>query len=389
MTANPIRYTISLIALWITSFMGQSVFAQSFDSSAFTAKLTADIEQVRARVVAVTCKASVEVVICKGAMTESAEQRFRKRLAVDLPANDEVMELTKSFLLDFVSGHFLAEGTDHRSSLQLDPSGSPSLTLFRQWATTAFDGTHFRTLTPREKLHQRSIPPGIRYPVEFWESKPDGADPFTFDIGLLPLFWCGGAISDQAITAKTVRGELPLRRWRAALAVNNPSSRMITLTSPPGRYGEYCQFVIPEGGGFHPVKSIFNDGKHVSSELDVSWDDTDQGRLPRQWFVKRFRRDGQLKSQEHFKVHSVRLNPPVNADSFVLLPRKGMIVESRDGKSLVFAVHGEQFQASTNYELNNLIDRQWHWMALLLFALAVIVAIALIALRWRPSLFHT
>jgi hypothetical protein len=387
MNGNTYRTIVCSAILGLCWFLCWSAFAQPTNRSDLMAKQSTDIERLRSKVKTLACDMSVEVVVCKGAMNEAAEVRFRKKLETTLPPDDYIVELTKSVLFDFANGRYSANGLDHRVMLELDTRGAPTAVFFREWAATAFDGTHLRSVTPREKLNPKSIPRGIKYPVEFWESKVDETDPTTFDVALAPLFWCGGAISDRAFTTKSMRGPVPLRQWNVKPAAQGDRGKLISLVSPPGQFGEHCELVVPETA-FQPVKCVFNNGKRVTSLIEVSYQDTDMGRVPREWIVKELRGDGKLNSQQTYKVKSIRLNPSVNSDSFVLVPTNGMVVESRDGKSLIFAMHGKQLRASTNFALNSLIDQQWHRAGLVLLAIAAFAVIVFVVFRRRLVSFR-
>jgi hypothetical protein len=355
---------------WVALFSILPLPAFTADVAYKPSDISRAVGVARKTIVGLDIRFQVSTRVVRGSFTESAKREYPGASPTEVPDHDITLSYENRALIDFTTGRYAMDGYTPHFKLKTDSNNRPLLESYGEFAHSAFDGTRFYMLRPKQKLDPRSIPPGIKYPVEFLqlETKDGG----TIGAELYPIYiWAGTfIIHDDELKAVECRPTLDLSGCKIVGPVLIDGSNSIVVTTRAASSGAYSDLVLEMGSGLRPKTwtRYWRDGHRSVTELRYSPDATNIG-VPAlvSWSVHDYDASFGLKRQSTVIVQSFIINPSFDKDGFRLSPSAGMVVQRGIDKSTVFTVAGQpDVVFRTNYDLNRTIEgSRWGWGSIL------------------------
>jgi hypothetical protein len=364
-----------LAALLLAPLLLWAEFTHAHDIAA----VKSAIEGTRQAVRSVDMRYSVKVTMFRGSLTAAARFDF-PALEGDVPASEELLSYENQLLIDFATGRFAMDGSTDHFKVRLDEVGKVIVDSYTIYSRSAFDGSRVYMLRPKDKLDPRSVPPGIKYPVEFLEF--DSKDGGEVSDELLPLYLWSGALplSDVPLQPTTSRAALDFKRCRAVTVPTSDGRGAVVLTTWPTSSGAYSEFVLNAIYSFRPTKWIRYSPNGARIVADIRYRVLQAEGVPivESWTTQQYSSTGALQRQVDVSVLSFKPNPQFDDGRFRLQPTSGMVVQEGISSGTSFKRAGDSVSFQTNYELNHYMEEtEWSWSAVA-GIIAIIVCLILV-----------
>lgn len=355
-------------------------------------KVFADWAKRRERTKSVRYVTRGETVLPKGSLRAPIGQSSSR----EAPPRDIVSRVTQTMLLDF-------EKQRHRLETEQEEYDAGTDKVYPRVVTRLFDGKRTGAWRPRE-LNTHPVTG-----VKPWEADIGYGSGYigggsSFEFGYWPFFLGHGIVGWQGGTI--IAGKLNVQPDRDLVTVHGqgvhqgrPCLVLRTLTKRRSMTS-YDEFWVDTARDSAVVRQLYVINKTAFLELDIEYQTTEHGWLPRRWTCtdREVGTDKTVWISRH-RVEELRLDPPVSDADFRFEEKPGMLVREYvyatpnptgpdpEPKATTYRIgeEGKRREVVIEGGIERRVGFRWWWAAPLVPAVLLPAWLAYRRVKWRRA----